>query len=318
MNNHHSSEAFMIKAYALRFHRWVTLLFALPLIVLIVTGLVLSFEPLAQQAKLDAPLTRAAVLGYLATHDPDNKASGLSIRTYEHSLIIAGVGEDGETEIDLSTGEVMEEGGFALSEVFRTARRLHETLMLDMEWLVIASSFAMLVVATLGLLMGLPRLRNTLGGWHNIAAWGTLPLVVLSPLTGLAIAYGITLTPPASGPRPAQVTIREAVEIVGGSHDLAGMTSLRPRGGRMLARVNTDDGLTNFIVTKDGLSSPPRNWPRAIHEGNWSPTLAPWLNIIVSVVFIGLWTTGLIIWARRNLRLRRRKSEKNGVMQPAE
>jgi Ni,Fe-hydrogenase I cytochrome b subunit len=65
MNNHHSSEAFMIKAYALRFHRWVTLLFALPLIVLIVTGLVLSFEPLAQQAKLDAPLTKAAVLGYL-------------------------------------------------------------------------------------------------------------------------------------------------------------------------------------------------------------------------------------------------------------
>ncbi len=312
----------MVKAYALRFHRWITLLFAVPLIVVIVTGLILSFEPLAQQAALDRPLTRADALGYLAKHDPEGKATGISIRAYEQTFTIAGVGEDGETEIDLTTGEVAEDdGGFAMSNVFRTSRRMHETLLLDMGWLVTASTFAMLAIASLGLLMGLPRLRNTLGGWHNVAAWSTLPLVIISPLTGLAIVYGVTFLPPASGPRPAPVPVKEALERVADSHDLSRLTALRTRGGRMTARVFTDSGLTGFVVTKDGLVEPPRNWPRAIHEGNWSTTIAPWLNIIVSVVFVGLWTTGLIIWARRNLRMRRRRAEnaeKAGAFQPAE
>jgi uncharacterized iron-regulated membrane protein len=108
------------------------------------------------------------------------------------------------------------------------------------------------------------------------------------------------------------------VERVGDRHDLGAMTSLRTRGGRMVARIHANGGLTNFLVSTDGLVQPPRNWPRAIHEGNWSPSLAPWLNIIISVVFTGLWTTGLIIWARRNLRMRKRRIQKSAQMQPAE
>jgi PepSY-associated TM region len=308
----------MLKAYALRFHRWITLLFALPLLVVIGTGLVLSFEPLAQQSKLEKPLTKADMLGYLQEHDPQGKATGLSLRTYENSLTISGVGEDGEVELDLSTGEVMEDGGFAWSDVMRTSRGLHQTLLIDMEWLVIASTFAMLVLATLGLLMGLPKLRNTIGGWHNLAAWITLPLVIISPLTGLAIAYGITLTPPPAGARGERVTLAKAIEIVAEKHDLANMTSLRPRGGRMIARVFVDGSLSNLVVTSTGLEQPARNWPRAIHEGNWSGFLAPVLNIIVSVVFVGLLFTGLFIWARRKLRVQHRKAERKSALQPAE
>lgn len=309
----------MLKAYALRFHRWITLIFAVPLFVVIVTGLILSFEPLAQQAKLDRPLSKQDMLGWLAEHDPDSKATGLSIRAYEQTLTIAGVGEDGETEIDLRTGEVLEDdGGWSMSEVFRTARRMHETLLLDMGWLVTASTFAMLGIASLGLLMGLPRLRNTLGGWHNVAAWSALPLVIISPLTGLAIVYGVTFLAPSAGPRPAPVTVRQAVELIADRHDLSNLTSLRPRGGRMTARVHTPDGLTGYQVTRDGLVQPQRNWPRALHEGNWSPLLAPVLNILVSIVFVGLWVTGLIIWARRRIRMMRRKTRAPGELQPAE
>jgi hypothetical protein len=308
----------MLKAYALRFHRWITLLFAIPLLLVIGTGLILSFEPLAQQAKLEKPLTKADMLGYLQEHDPQGKATGLSIRTYESSLTIAGVGEDDEVEIDLGTGEIMEDGGFAWSDIIRTARGLHQTLLIDMEWLVTASTFAMLVLATLGLLMGLPKLRNTVGGWHNLAAWITLPLVIISPLTGLAIAYGITFTPPPAAGRGERVTIAKAVEIIADKYDLAAMTSLRPRGGRMIARLFVDGTLTNLVVTSSSLQQPPRNWPRAIHEGNWSGFVAPVLNIIVSVVFVGLLFTGLFIWIRRKLRMLRRKIEKETALQPAE
>jgi uncharacterized iron-regulated membrane protein len=308
----------VLKAYALRFHRSITLLFAIPLIIVIVTGLILSVEPLAQRAKLDNPLSKQDVLGYLAEHDPESRATGLSLRAYEQTLTIAGVGEDGETEIDLRSGEVVEDdNGWSMSEVFRTLRRMHETLLLNLGWLVTASTFAMLAIAALGLILGLPKLRNTLGGWHRVAAWSVLPLVIICPLTGLAIVYGVTFVAPSGGLRSTSATVKQAVEILAEKHDLANLSSLRPRGGRMTARVYTENGLTGYHVTPTGLMQLPRNWPRAIHEGNWSPVLASVLNIIASIAFLGLWTTGLTIWARRRLRLRRRLIDvASGVPKP--
>jgi uncharacterized iron-regulated membrane protein len=311
----------MFKAYLLRFHRWITLLFAIPLFIVVATGLVLSFEPLMQQSKLEKPLTKTELLGHLTKHDPENKSTGLVIRSYENSLIINGVGEDGEIEIDLTSGEVaIDDGAFTTSELFRKARRLHDSLLMDMAWVVTASTFAMMALIVLGILMGLPRLKNTVGGWHNLAAWITLPMVILSPLTGLLMVYGISFVAPASGPRPEPITIRESVEVLGDKVDLAGLTSLRTRGSRgMLARVFVEDGLASYSVRKSGLVLTPTNWPRAIHEGNWSRITAPVLNIIVSIVFIGLWFTGLFIWARRKFfRKRTRVREEAGSLQPAE
>ncbi|MGL4637669.1 MAG: PepSY domain-containing protein [Beijerinckiaceae bacterium] len=308
----------MLKAYALRFHRWITLIFAIPLFVVIATGLVLSFEPLAQRMTLDKPLTKDVMLGYLNQHDPQGKATGISIRNYEQTLTIAGAGPDGEVELDLRTGEVLEDdNSWSMSEVFRVSRRMHEHLLLEMEWLVIASTIAMLAISALGLLMGLPRLRNTLGGWHNVSAWTILPLVVLVPLTGLAISFGISFTTPPSGPRAERVAIKDAVVLVGEKHDLANMTALRTRGGRLVARVYEGNVLTGFAVTKDGLATTQTNWPRALHEGNWHAVWGSVFNIIASIVFLGLWLTGLIIWARRQLRTRKPRETARAV-QPAE
>jgi uncharacterized iron-regulated membrane protein len=297
-----------MRALWLKLHRWITLVFAIPLLVVIATGLVLSFEPLAQQTSPGVKLGKAEMLALLARHDPEGKATGLSLRSYGGTLTIAGVGAEGEIDIDLASGQLNEEEGFGLSDVFRTARGLHEALLLNMEWLVIASTFAMLVLGALGLLMGWPRWRNSFGGWHQGAAWVALPLVILSPLTGLAIAYGFTFLPASQGARGERMALREAVEKLADSavmqgRDFANVTSLRVRGGRMVARVFVDGGLTNVAITRTGAEIQLRNWPRAVHEGNWS-VLGAWLNILVSVVFLGLWGTGLYIWARRKLRRR--------------
>jgi uncharacterized iron-regulated membrane protein len=310
----------MLKSYFLRFHRWITLVFAIPLLVVIATGLVLSFEPLLQQSALDEPLTKADLLSHLSRHDPEGKATGLSLRTYENSLTITGVGPDGEIEVDLTTGEAMlEDGSFSWSEVLRTSRRLHETLLLDLGWVVTASTFAMMALIMLGLLMGLPRLRNTVGGWHNLAAWCTLPLVILSPLTGLALVYGITFLAPASGPRTAPLSMTKAVEIVAEKNDLNQMIWLRTRGGRQLVRLYGENGMQVSQITPAGLVTGGTNWPRAIHEGNWSRVLAPWLNIIVSIVFVALWCTGLFIWVRRTFfRKRNRVRNDRTKLQAAE
>ena len=300
----------MLKATCLTLHRWTAIVFSLPLFVIMLTGLVLSFEPLALQAKLDQPLSKAVMLEHLAKHDPGNKATGLMIRAYEQSLTLAGVGEDGETEIDLTTGEIVsDEAGTALSDVFRFCRGVHQSLISDMGWLVSASTIAMLGMIVLGLLMGFPNLRNTVGGWHSYAAWMTMPMVVISPLTGLMIAYGFANSAPSTSERRAIVPIVRAVEMLAEKHDLANLTSLRSRGGRMVARVFVEGALTNIVITASGLEEPPRNWSRSMHEGNWSGWLAPGLNIVMSVIFLGLLLTGLFIWLRRTYRRSRQRIE---------
>jgi uncharacterized iron-regulated membrane protein len=295
----------MLQFWLLRVHRWTTLVFALPLLVVIGTGVILSVEPLWQQNAPKQPITLEAVNRHLATFDPDGKATSLSIRTYENSLRIGGVGPDGEIDVDLASGEEMDDpGSLDASVVFPTSRRLHETLLLDLGWLVTASTFAMIVLAALGLLMGLPRLRNTLSGWHKVTGWGLAPLLVLSPLTGLAIVYGITFIAPSPRAPAERVPIREAVAMVAKDHDLARLTSLRARGGRLLARVYVNGRLASFAVTKAGLQPLPVNLPRQIHEGNWGGWLGPLLNVVTSVAMLGLLGTGLTIWLRRKLRRR--------------
>jgi hypothetical protein len=174
----------------------------------------------------------------------------------------------------------------------------------------------MLVLMAFGLLMGLPRLRNSISGWHQATAWFLLPLVILSPLTGLAIAFGITFTPPpVRGPRAAPVPIREALRLVADKHDLSTLIWIRSRGGRLLARVNDGGAWRVYAVTKEGLQPTARNWPRLIHEGNWAGYLSGGINVLTSLALLGLLGTGLTIWARR---LFRRRSRARPTLVPAE
>lgn len=295
----------MITFWLLRFHRWIALAFSLPLAALIVTGLILSFEPIVQTTGIRAgSLTAAQLDVYLATHDAAGKARGISLRSYENRLTLQGVGEDGATDLDITTGKVMDEDG-TLSSLFGASRGLHEHLILDLDWLVSTSTVAMLALIGFGIFMGLPRLRNSLSGWHKGVAWFGLPLLIASPLTGLAIAYGVTFAPsaPRAGPAPP---IREAAQIVGRDKDLSQLVWLRQRGGRLLVRLNEGGVFNVYGVTREGLVPTPKNWPRLIHEGNFAGIWSGTMNVVISLALLLLLVSGVIIWARRKLRPRQR------------
>jgi uncharacterized iron-regulated membrane protein len=292
----------MLAQYARRFHRWLTFVFAIPLAVVVGTGLVLSFEPAAQQIKPAQPIELAKIENLLARHDPARAARSLSIRTIDNTLTLGGVGPEGSIVIDLGSGETTT-AAQSLARLFLTARRMHETLLLDLGWLVTASTIAMLVVAGLGLLMGWPRFRNSLSGWHQGVAWVALPLIVLSPLTGLALAYGITFTaPPPRSPDGGRVTILDAVRLVAAEHDLANLTAIRQRGRMLMARIYVNGELRGYRFSAGRLDPMPRNWPRVIHEGNWGGFAGPLVNVATSLVILGLLATGPLIWLRRRIR----------------
>lgn len=303
----------MLKALTLRFHRWIALAASLPLAVVLVTGLILSVEPLAQRVRIDPPLTADRLTALLAVHDPDGRAGGLAIQPYDHTMTLFGAGGHA---IELRSGAAVEPGGFAWRDLFRSARQIHERLLFDLGWLVTASTIAMLVILGLGLFQGWRAPRNTVGGWHRTAGWVVLPLLILSPLTGLAIAFGVSFAGPPTGGRGERPTVREAVTLIAQQHDLSDLSSLRVRGGRLMARIYEGNVLRGYAVTRAGLQPLPTNWPRALHEGNWHALFGSLANVIVSIALIGLLGTGVVIWARRAFRKRQPRLREARVAAP--
>lgn len=297
-----------MKAWFLKLHRWIALVFSLPLIVVLGTGLILSIEPWLVVRSIEPnSLTTASVEQMLSRHDPAGRARSLTYRSYDKTLMI-GAGQRSGIVVDVATGQVRS-GPSALASMLVTARQVHESLMFNSSWLVIASTIAMLVLIILGIIMGWPRFANSVAGWHKAMAWGLLPLIVLSPLTGLLMAYGITLTslPEASGPRAVPMTLREAVRVVGQDHDLSSLVWLRERGGRLRVRLVADGEYAVYTVTRDGTVAMPRNWPRLWHEGAFAGVWSALMNVVTSFAMIGLVATGLWIWLRRQVRKRARR-----------
>lgn len=291
----------------LKFHRWLALTFGLPLIVVIVTGLVLSFEPwLVAGAAEPGSLSAQKVQAILSQHDPSGQVRALVHRSYDHTLTL-GSGRGGGTVIDTVTGQKLP-GPSPLAQLLGSARGLHETLLVDARWLVTASTAAMLIMAVLGLLMGWPRFANTLAGWHKGMAWGLLPLIVLSPLTGLLMATGVTFTtPPARSAQAVPLKLADAVPILGRDHDLSTLIWLRPQGGRLLARLAEGGEYRLYAVTPEGATPLQRNWPRLWHEGNFAGAWSAGMNVILSLAMSGLIVTGFWIWLRRQFRKRARR-----------
>ncbi|MCF8475923.1 MAG: PepSY domain-containing protein [Pseudolabrys sp.] len=295
----------MWKPWLLRIHRWTTLVFAIPLIVVIVTGLILSFEPIVTGATT-APVTADTLTAVLAKHDPAAKARSLFVRAYDGTVSIGGEQRGQLTHVDLASNEKIASPGF-LANLFSSSRRLHENFLFNLRWVVTASTIAMLTLVVLGVLMGWPRLRNSLAGWHKGTGWFLLPFLILSPLTGLALAFGITFSAPlprAAAAVPLQIT--EATRIIAREHNLAQLSWIRSLGGALMARLDDNGEMKLFAITRDGLKPAARNWPRLLHEGNWSRYLSSAINVVISLALVLLLTTGLWMWARRKFRRRTR------------
>lgn len=294
----------------LKLHRWITLVFALPLLALIITGLIISFQPVVQtMSVVPGSIDLSRVEKVLARFDPDGKARGLAIDGASGHLRLLGISAP---EIDLSTGEPATTTA-SLNDLFQWARRNHEHLV-GQSWLVIASTAAMLVLMTMGVLMGLPRLRNSLSGWHKGIAWFGLPLIVLSPLTGLCMAVGLTFQSGGGlGAAGRPVPLKQAVAEVAQTHDLAQLVSISVRSGGTMARLQEGGELRAHAVTAQGVTELPRNWPRLLHEGNWFGVVSGPLNVFTSLALLGLLSTGLLIWARRTFRRRPQRQRQRGV-----
>ncbi len=298
----------MTQAILLRLHRWIFLLFAIPLAVIIITGLVLSFQPILQTAGVTpGAVTLAKMEGYLAQHDPQGKARQLRLDHFEKTISIRG--GSGSATIDMHVGGEAGDRSW-VSELMSWARPVHEHFVFDLEELtgipiVLVSSIGMVVGMLIGILMGLPRIRNTIAGWHKATAWFLLPLLILSPLTGVFMALRISFSQPP--PRAPGAPMVEAVRMIAQKHDLSGLQSIRSIGGRQMAVLSDGNARFTYVVSKDGLKPAPSNWPRVFHQGDFFGIWGGVMNVVLSLAFMLLLGTGVWIWGRRKLRPRRQR-----------
>lgn len=300
----------MLQAILLRIHRWIFVVFAIPLAVIIFTGLILSFPPILQTTGIQPKsITLSQVEGWLAQHDPEGKARAIRFDHFEKYVSIQGVGPDGSVDINLKTGQEADDDSW-FSEAMRWARPIHEHFVFGLEEttkipIVLLSTIGMVFGMLVGVFMGLPRIRNSISGWHKATAWFLLPLLILSPLTGIFMALRISFSEPmARGGQRAGIL--EAVRMVAQKHDLSGLQWIRSRGPAQMALVIEDNTRFNYVVSKEGLKPAPSNWPRMFHQGDFFGVWGGVMNVILSLAFTLLLVTGLWIWAKRTFRKRRR------------
>ena len=82
-----------MKSQVLKIHRWLALVFSLPLVVVIDTGLILSFEPLVvASAMVPGTVKPDAVVAALKAHDPGGRARMVALAPATNSLVIRGGG----------------------------------------------------------------------------------------------------------------------------------------------------------------------------------------------------------------------------------
>lgn len=292
-----------------RLHRWLALIFALPLAVIILTGLVLSIEPLlhasgATSGRIDAE----ALATLIERHDPESRARAIALRPYDGTLEIAGTRQGPPLVLDLETGAPRAHG--PLARTLLAARHLHESLIGPLQPLVAASSVVLLILVALGLALGAPRRPRTLSGWHRVTGWAGLPLLVLAPLTGLFISFGVMFggggqAPMALGRQAQPMSMAAMVRVAAqDGRDLSGLVWIRRMGPRAMMRHTDGSSFLGWFITETGTVPVPRAWPVAIHEGLWRVPLLFVVNLAICLLSGGLLVTGVTLWLRRRLRRR--------------
>lgn len=293
------------QALLLRLHRWITVILAIPLATLIVTGLILSFNPIVQTSAITSrSVTLADLERNLAKHDPQGKARAIILDHSVGTMAITGSSRRDRTVVDIKSGETSDKRHW-FSSWTRFARPLHEHFVYDLDWVVPLSTAAMIVSMVLGVFMGWPRISNTLSGWHKLTSWVLLPLLILSPLTGLLITYRISLS--ADAPRAKPMPVLEALRVTARAHDPSHIIYIRQRGPRQMVLINTGSTQTQYMPTPEGLKPLPPNLPRIFHQGDFFGIWGGVMNVILSLAFCLLLGSGLWIWVRRTFLRKRRR-----------
>lgn len=280
-------------------HRWLAIAVSPFLFLIIVSGMILAFQPILAVSP-EGGSTPAGLLAALQQADPAGRATSLAFVENGRAFELGSRHNGPAGRFDAVTGV---QTGPAGSGFYAFARRLHEGLLVHAKWLVTAVTVMTVFLIVSGLLLGWRRLRMSWRGWHAGLGWMALPLVALTPLSGMLLALHIGNGGIAAqgGGRP--LDLAAAIEIASHETDVSHLLSARAiHRGAVVLTLREGVSTVQYVVSDRGgvQRNPGQGWIRAIHAGTWAGAWSGIFTLISVLPLLGLLVTGLVPWIRRS------------------
>lgn len=295
------------KAGLLLVHRWLALVFAPIFVVILLSGAILAFKPIADDmsARAGRPSGERVDLARLVTvldkADPQGIARSVTLSGDSRTVTIRPAGGAAPVTLDLATGE-RTEGTIPRPDIFEFAKDLHRTLLTGVGIFATLATYAMVVIIVLGPLLAWPRPANTLAGWHMGIGWFLLPFVLLTPITAVLLLLHIGGPPPPPVlPAERTISLARALQQAAGQVDLTRLRSAQTfRGGNWRIIAAGPEGPLAYVVTTNRVSllAGP-GLVRELHEGTWAGAWSGLINLVSVIALTGLTGTGTVAWLRR-------------------
>lgn len=290
-------------------HRWAGLILLPIFLIVILSGTVLSFRPIATSIS-SAPAVAhvdAAALGRLVEKlNAQSPVSSLSVEDAGRTVTVASTGADVAGRWDVASATRLGAADAGAVDVFAIAEKVHKQLLVGLGLIVEIASWIMLGLVVVGPLLAWRRLRNTVMGWHTAVGWLLFPLVLLAPLSGvlmtLHVGEGGTPLPRAA----RSVSVAEALTIAAPAVDLATLVEAHPfRGGTVMLQTGGESPATWVVTDQKAvrLVGGP-SLVKQIHEGLWGGAWSGLVNLAASLALLVLAVTGPWSWFARRRRNR--------------
>ena len=288
-------------------HRWLALTLAPVFVLILLSGAILAFKPILgdSTANPSVRVSASAVAAALDAIDPAGRADAVSLSADGRSIDLKSKDPAVAGTFDLATRTAAVSQGF---DLFGFALGLHKNLLVGAGLLVEIATYAMVALLIAGLAFGLPKLRNTIGGWHRGMGWLAFPLLALLPVTGLLMTLHVGKPAlPALAPGEP-IALAQAIKAVPLPADGQIVMARRFRAGSAMVKTASSDGEQVHVVQSNGqvaLAGAP-GWVDAVHEGTWAGAWSGALNLVSALLLMGVTVTGLYSWLRRRTQTRRR------------
>jgi sulfite reductase (NADPH) flavoprotein alpha-component len=292
-----------------RLHRWISLILAPLFLVTLVSGALLTLEPIlgVGASRPRAPVDMAALAGTLARLDIAATARGLDLDPGGAIAELKFAHGTPDARIDIASGTVLPDSGPA--DIFAVLHDLHENLLIGVKPVVEYAAWAMVLLILAGPILAWPRLRNTIAGWHAGIGWVLFPLVLLPAGTELLRTLDVGrvhLTEPAPSSPP--VTWASAISAAAQTDGPGRIESARrlPGGGISVTMGQGPDTRILIVTSHDStIADGGRNWTKDLHDSIWAAPWSGWVNLLSASALLGLLGTGGFAWGRRRLAARR-------------
>ena len=302
-------------------HRWTALALSPVFLAILLSGVVLAFDPILNPPKDEPPKAPAVnatppaarLQALLARVDTENKATFAAIGD-DNQTARVGFGRGKRAVYDLDTAKPVEQkgtsGGGGSSSVFATAKRIHERLF-GAEALVTLGAIAMGLLVLVGpLLSGFAAKPRTARGWHVFVGWALWPLFAL-PLVSLVMMKLQPSPVDAVDREKPPLTLSQAlqqVEAAGASLDLSRLRVVQGvPGGAVVILDGAGGEDRRYVVNGAGireLNTKVARLGHGLHEGTWAGRFGGVVSLVSALGLLAMLGTGILSWLRM-----RRKSQ---------